>query len=110
MCVGDECPLSLIIVVVLASLAGSFLCSLCEAALYGNAWLSAASAVFALTMLLLAEIVPKSVCLAWAEKLAILLAWPIQMMVWIVYPLAILCRWLSRMINGHAPGQQHSIH
>ena len=156
--------MSLIVAVVSASLAGSFLCSLCEASLYGitptqvevlrrgriagsdrlaklrrridepvagiaafnslaqtvgaawvgalvgelygNAWLGAVSAVFAMTMLLLAEIVPKSVGLAWAGILAPRLAWLIQIMVWIVYPLAILCGWLSRTINRHAPGQQ----
>ena len=156
--------MSLIIAVVSASLAGSFLCSLCEASLYGitptqvevlrrgriagsdrlaklrfridepvagiaafnslaqtvgaawvgalvgesygTAWLGAISAIFALTMLLLAEIVPKSVGLAWAGVLAPRLAWVIQIMVWIVYPLAILSRWLSRTINRHAPGRQ----
>ena len=155
--------MSLIVAVVSASLAGSFLCSLCEASLYGvtptqvevlrrrriagsdrlaklrrridepvagiaafnslaqtvgaawmgalvgelygNAWLGPVSAVFALTMLLLTEIVPKSVGLAWAGTLAPRLAWLIQVMVWIVFPLAILCRWLTRTINRHAPGQ-----
>lgn len=156
--------MSLIIAVVSVSLAGSFLCSLCEAALYGvtsvqvevlrrrqiagserlaklrrkidepvagiaafnslaqtvgaawvgalvgelygSAWLGLFSAVFALTMLLLAEIVPKSIGLAWAGTLAPLLAWPVQIMVWSVYPLAFLCRSLSHMINHHAPPQQ----
>lgn len=156
--------MSQILAVVMASLAGSFLCSLCEASLYGvtrtqievlrrgriagserlaklrkkidepvagiaafnslaqtvgaawvgalvgemygNALLGVISAVFALTMLLLAEIVPKSIGLAWAGTLAPRLAWPIQIMVWTVYPLAILCRWLSHTINRNAPGQQ----
>ena len=156
--------MSQILAVVMASLVGSFLCSLCEASLYGvtltqievlrrgriagsdrlaklrrkidepvagiaafnslaqtvgaawvgalvgemygNALLGVISAVFALTMLLLAEIVPKSIGLAWAGTLAPRLAWPIQIMVWTVYPLAILCRWLSRTINHNAPGQQ----
>lgn len=128
--------MSLVIAVISASLAGSFLCSLCEAALYGitptqvevlrrgripgsdrlamlrrridepiagiaafnslaqtvgaawagalvgelygNAWLGAFSAAFALTMLLLTEIVPKGVGLAWAGALAPRLAWVIQ--------------------------------
>lgn len=158
--------MSLIIAVVSASLAGSFLCSLCEASLYGvtliqvevlrrgriagserlaklrrkidepvagiaafnsmaqtvgaswvgalagemygNAWLGLISGLFALTMLLLAEIVPKSIGLAWAGTLAPRLAWTIQIMVWIVYPLAILCRWLAHTINRGAPGQQHT--
>lgn len=154
--------MSLIVVVVLASLAGSFLCSLCESALYGvtptqvevlrrgrvrgservaklreridepiagiaacnslaqtfgaacvgalvggaygNLWMGIFSAVFSIAMLLFAEIVPKTIGLAWASVLAPQLAWPIQAMVWVVYPLAILCRWLSHTINRHAPG------
>lgn len=158
--------MSLIVAVVTASLVGSFLCSLCEAALYGvtptqvevlrrgripgsdrlaklrrridepiagiaafnslaqtvgaawtgalvgeffgNAWLGPFSAVFALTMLLLTEIVPKGVGLAWAGTLAPRLAWVIQGMVWLVYPLAALCRWLTRKITRRAPGQQPS--
>ena len=156
--------MSLIILVVAASLTGSFLCSLCEASLYGitptqlevlrrarvagserlaklrlkidepvagiaafnsmaqtvgatwvgalvgeqsgHAWLGVISALFALTMLLLAEIIPKSIGLAWAGIWAPRLAWIIQIMVWIVYPLALLCRWLSRTINQNAPSQQ----
>lgn len=156
--------MSLIIAVVSASLVGSFLCSLCEAALYGvtptqvevlrrgripgsdrlaklrrridepiagiaafnslaqtvgaawtgalvgelygQAWLGSFSAVFALTMLLLTEIVPKGVGLAWAGTLAPRLAWVIQGMVWSVYPLAALCRWLTRTITRRAPDKQ----
>jgi CBS domain containing-hemolysin-like protein len=156
--------MSLIVAVVSASLAGSFLCSLCEAALYGvtatqvevlqrhripgssrlarlkhriaeaiagiaafnsmaqtvgaawagalvgeligNAWLGPFSAAFALTMLLLTEIVPKGVGLAWAGTLAPRLAWVIQVMVWIVYPLARICRWLTHIITRRSQGQQ----
>lgn len=156
--------MSLIVAVISASLVGSFLCSLCEAALYGvtptqvevlrrwrvfgsdrlaklraridepitgiaafnslaqtvgaawmgalvgesygNAWLGPISALFALTMLLLTEIVPKGVGLAWAGTLAPRLAWVIQAMVWLVYPLAAFGRWLTRTITRRAPGQQ----
>ncbi len=156
--------MSLIVTVVLASLIGSFLCSLCEASLYGvtptqvelirrrgvpgsqrlaklrrridepiagiaafnslaqtvgatwmgalvgerfgNAWLGAISAAFALTMLLLTEIVPKGIGLAWAGTLAPRLAWVMQGMVWLVYPLAMLSRWITRVITHRAPGQQ----
>jgi len=73
--------------------------------LYGNKWLGPVSALFALTMLLLTEIVPKSVGLAWAGTLAPRLAWVIQGMVWLVYPLAAIARWLTRTITRRAPGQ-----
>jgi CBS domain containing-hemolysin-like protein len=154
---------SLIVAVVTVSLVGSFLCSLCEASLYGvtstqvevlrrgripgsdrlaklrgridepiagiavfnslaqtvgatwtgalvgelygNPWLGPFSAVFALTMLLLTEIVPKGVGLAWAGTLAPRLAWVIQGMVWRVYPLAAFGRWLTRTVTHRAPGQ-----
>ena len=147
--------MTVIIAVVLASLIGSFVCSLCEAALYavtpaqvevlrrghspgsdrlaklrrridepiagiavfnslaqtvgaawtgalvgemyGNAWLGPFAAAFALTMLLLTEIVPKGVGVAWAGMLAPRLSWLIQGMVWLVYPLAAVCRWLTRL-------------
>lgn len=120
--------MDMIIAVALASFAGSFICSLCEASLYGitptqvemlrrrqmpgserlsklrgridepiagiaafnslaqtigatwigalvaesygNAWLGVVSAVLALTMLLLTEIIPKGIGLAWAGTLA----------------------------------------
>jgi CBS domain containing-hemolysin-like protein len=155
--------MTLIITVALASLAGSFFCSLCEASLYGitptqlevlrrrripgserlailrgridepiagiaafnsiaqtmgaswtgalvadqfgSAWLGVISAMFALTLLLLAEIVPKGIGLAWAGSLAPRLAWFIQVMVWLVYPLAALCRWITRAITRKAPNQ-----
>ena len=156
--------MTLIVTVVLLSLVGSFLCSLCEASLYavtptqvevlrrrqipgsdrlaklrrridepiagiavfnslaqtvgaawtgalvgelyGHAWLGLFVALFALTMLLLTEIVPKGVGVAWAGTLAPRLAWVMQGMVWLVYPLAAVCRWLTRTITRRAPGQQ----
>ena len=156
--------MALIIAVALASLAGSFFCSICEASLYGvtptqvevlrrrkvpgserlaklrqridepiagiaafnslaqtvgatwmgalvgerfsSAWLGVISAAFALILLLLAEIVPKGIGLAWAGTLAPRLAWFMQGMVWLVYPLAALCRWITRVITRRAPNQQ----
>jgi CBS domain containing-hemolysin-like protein len=156
--------MTLIISIAMASLIGSFFCSLCEASLYGvtptqvevlrrrkafgserlaklrqridepiagiaafnsmaqtvgaswtgalvgekfsNAWLGVISAGFALALLLLAEIVPKGIGMAWAGILAPRLAWLIQVMVWLVYPLAAVCRWITRVITRRAPNQQ----
>ncbi len=156
--------MTVIIAVVLASLMGSFVCSLCEAALYavtptqvemlrrgripgsdrlaklrrridepiagiavfnslsqtvgaawtgalvgelyGHAWLGLFVAMFALTMLVVTEIVPKGVGVAWAGSLAPRLAWVMQGMVWLVYPLAAFGRWLTRTITRRAPDQQ----
>lgn len=74
--------------------------------LYGPVWLGPFSLMFALTMLLLTEIVPKGIGFAWAGTLAPRLSWVIQGMVWLVYPLAVICRWITRTITRRAPGQQ----
>lgn len=158
--------MSLIVTVVLTSLALSFLCSLCEAALYaitpakvealrlagsssglrlarlrqrieeaiagigtvntiaqtagaawsgalvgelyGNRWLGVFSAIFTLAILLLTEIVPKSIGVAWASVLAARVAWPIQVMIWSIWPLAKLCTLIMRRITRRAPGQEPS--
>lgn len=76
--------------------------------LYGNQWLGAFSALLTLTILLLTEIVPKSVGVAWASVLAVRLAWPIQVMIWIVWPLAWLCTLIMQRITRRAPGQDPS--
>jgi len=73
--------------------------------LYGNQWLGAFSAFLTLTILLLTEIVPKSVGVAWAGVLAVHLAWPIQFMIWSVWPLVWLCTLIIRRITRRAPGQ-----
>ncbi len=154
----------LIAVVVTLSLGGSFLCALCEAALYtvtpaqvetlrrsgiagsgrlarlrsrmhsaiaglatvntitqtvgaawvgalvgellGHDWLVAFSAVFALAMLLFTEIIPKSIGVSWASTLAPRLAWIIQGMIWLVWPVAMMARWIMQAITRRAPGQQ----
>ena len=154
--------MTLILTIVLVSLLGSFLCSLCEAALYavtptrvetlrlaggggrklaelrmrmddaiagiltlntithtvgaawagalvgelyGNQWLGIFSALFTLAILLLTEILPKSVGVAWASTLASRVAWLVQGMIWAVWPLAKLCTLIMRRITRRAPGQ-----
>lgn len=152
----------LLVVIVTLSLAGSFLCSLCEAALYavtpaqvetlqqsgrrgarrlaelrsrmpsaiagmasfntitqtfgatwtgalvgelyGSEWLGAFSAVFALAVLLLTEIIPKGIGVARASVLAPRLAGTIQAMIWTVWPLAAAARWLMHRITRSVPG------
>jgi len=49
--------------------------------LHGHEWLGGFSAVFALAVLMLTEIVPKGLGVAWAGTLAPRLAWTIQSMI-----------------------------
>jgi CBS domain containing-hemolysin-like protein len=74
----------------------------------GNYWLAPFSAAFTVAILLGAEIVPKSIGVAWASALAIRLAWPIQIMIWLVWPVAKVSTFLIRLITRRAPGQAPS--
>ena len=73
---------------------------------FGNRWLGAFVAAFALTMLFLTEILPKSLGVAWASVLAPRVAWLIQGMIWAVWPLAKLSTLIMRRITRRAPGQR----
>lgn len=75
---------------------------------FGNRWLAPFSALFTLAILLLAEIVPKSIGVTWACTLAIRLAWPIQIMIWLVWPVAKVCTFLIRLLTQRAPGHAPS--
>lgn len=73
---------------------------------YGNRWLGVFAGVFAVTMLMLTEIFPKSLGVAWASAVATRVAWLIQVMIWIAWPLVKVCTVLTRWVTRHAPGQQ----
>jgi CBS domain containing-hemolysin-like protein len=57
-------------------------------------------------MLLLTEIFPKSLGVAWANALAPQVAWLIQGMVWAVWPLVKLSTLITRRVTRRAPGHR----
>lgn len=71
--------------------------------LYGPERLAAFSFVFALAMLLFTEIIPKGIGVSWAKSLAPRLAWTIQAMIWLVWPVAVMARWIMHMLTRRAP-------
>lgn len=101
----EEAIAGLGIINTIAQTAGAAWAGALVGELYGNQWLGTFSALLTLAILLLAEIVPKSVGIAWAGVLAVRLAWPIQVMIWLVWPLAWLCTLIMQRITRRASGQ-----
>jgi CBS domain containing-hemolysin-like protein len=58
---------------------------------YGNVWVTWFSVAFTIAILYFTEIVPKTLGVVYSGVLAPLSAWPIQIMIWLVWPIA----WLS---------------
>jgi CBS domain containing-hemolysin-like protein len=82
---------------------GSSVCGAMVASHYGEFWVGVFAGVFTLAILLLTEIFPKSLGVKYARQLAPYVAWPIQIMIWMVYPIVQICRWLMGTVGrgGH---------
>ncbi len=65
---------------------------------YGSTLLGVFTAAFTIVLLLGTEIVPKSLGVAKADYLAPRLAWVMEAMVILVYPIVLVCEWLTRAI------------
>ena len=80
---------------------GSAWCGALVGEYYGSQWVAVFAGVFTLAVLLITEIIPKSVGVKYAQTIAPRIAWPLQAMVWAVYPLVWACRYLMRwLISG----------
>lgn len=64
---------------------------------YGSTILGVFTGVFTIVLLLGTEIIPKSIGVAKADYLAPRVAWIIQAMVYLVYPVVLLCESLARV-------------
>ena len=56
------------------------------------------SAAFTVSILLFAEVIPKTVGVVYARPLATIIARPLQLLVWIFMPFIILCRVATRLV------------
>ncbi|MEG1910557.1 MAG: CNNM domain-containing protein, partial [Bacteroidales bacterium] len=71
------------------------------AIVFGEAYLGITSAVLTLLILMLSEIIPKTIGSSYWRQLALISAHIIQAMIWICYPLVILSEQLTRLISSH---------
>lgn len=85
---------------------GSALCGALVAEVHGDAAVGVFAGVFTLAVLVVSEIIPKSLGVRYAVQLAPRIAWPLQVMIWISWPIARGARALMNMLtrSGAARG------
>ena len=68
--------------------------------IFGSQWVALGSVVITVLILVLSEIIPKSLGAANAKRLAPFTAMAIQVMIWITLPVLIPLQWISRAMGG----------
>lgn len=67
---------------------------------FGQAWVALIGAALTLLILLVSEIIPKTLGAIYCKPLAAFTTWAIVGMIYAQYPLVVFCDWLSRGISG----------
>ncbi len=96
-------PISALLTVnTIANTAGAALFGSLVAETYGDGGhaLALGTGLLTLSILLVAEIVPKSLGVRYAGRVAPLVAWPLQIMVWLAWPVVKAAGVLIRMLTG----------
>ncbi|RMF08591.1 MAG: HlyC/CorC family transporter [Candidatus Neomarinimicrobiota bacterium] len=75
---------------------------------FGNEYLATASAILTLSILVLAEIVPKTLGAVYWKRLAIPAAYLIRVLIWLTYPLVLLSLGFSRLFKKRMGSQSIS--
>ncbi len=89
-----------------AHTAGAAFAGSAAAGVFGHHWLPHFSAVFTVAVLVLSEIIPKTLGVVHANALATLVALPLRALVWLMNPLVWLSTALTRII---APGKREVV-
>jgi CBS domain containing-hemolysin-like protein len=76
-------------------------------AIFGEAYFGIISAILTLLILILSEIIPKTIGARYWRKLALPSAGILLGMIYIAYPLVIIARWITRSFSGK--GDQQSV-
>jgi len=86
---------------------GSAVCGALVGQIYDDTAVGVFAAVFTLAVLLVSEIIPKSIGVRYALPLAPKIAWPLQLMIWTSWPVARSARWVMDLLapsdGTHAP-------
>lgn len=96
-----EEPIAAILTVnTIAHTVGALWCGAIVAEEYDDVVLGWFTALFTLAVLLLTEIVPKSLGVRYAKRLVPVLAWPLQSIIWLSLPVARVCSFLMQKMSG----------
>lgn len=87
----DEPIAAILILNTVMNTAGSVLAGALVADHYGSSHLGLFSAALTVSILILSEIIPKSLGFKYAGRVAPLIAWPLRALVWIFWPLVRFC-------------------
>jgi CBS domain containing-hemolysin-like protein len=77
-----------------------------SAVVFGNDYFALTSVILTILILVLSEIIPKTVGANYWRELVIPAAWIIQIMIWITYPLVIISEFLTKLFSKK---QTHTI-
>ena len=77
-------------------------------AIWGEAYFGVVSAALTIIMLLLAEIIPKSIGARYWRTLAIPVAMMVNVMIYIMYPVVWASKGITRMVSGNKPQKKVS--
>lgn len=70
------------------------------AVIFGEQWIGVVSIIVTIAILLLSEIIPKTLGAVYARGLSGFMAYTVMGMIYATYPLVIVCEWLSRLVSG----------
>lgn len=104
----DEPIAAILTVNTITHTVGSAVCGSLVSAYYGDYWVGVFAAIFTLAILFITEIPPKSIGVKYAASLAPFIAWPIQLMIWTMWPLVQLSRWMMAAIGRGGAGHDRA--
>ena len=94
----DEPITAILTLNTIANTIGASVAGAAAAKLFGNENLILFSAIFTLSILLFSEILPKTIGVTYAYKLAPLISYPLRAMVFILKPIVWLCRSVTKLL------------
>ncbi len=71
-----------------------------SAAVFGDPWVGAASAVLTLLILVFSEIIPKRLGTVYAKGLAGFTAWTTGVLITVLMPIVVALEWVNRLVGG----------
>ena len=92
----------------IANTGGAFLAGAAFIMVFGVQWELHFTIFITLSVLLLSEVIPKTVGVVYNRPLASLVAIPLQLLVWVLYPLVVICRLVTRVFSRASTGQEVS--
>ncbi len=97
----DEPITAILTLNTIANTIGASVAGAAAAKLFGDQYLILFSGVFTLSILIFSEILPKTIGVTFAYKLSPFIAYPLRAMVFVLKPIVLLCRFITRLLPEH---------